>query len=370
MNRKFTLTQWQNRQATLLYYFASLEYLIGLKDRVNNLKKFAEEKLDQSRAQGRDRFLKNLKWGDRDTTENWANNAWPFLADFQASVAQAIADLPADVYHVTDANHCLRGMNEFSMQWATTDEENKFSEMLAEISRYSSNIDYTMQKRYGVSWWDDFCLTQAWTEHAGKFQQIPKFNVHTDVVSETDKAPPRTGVYVSVDDPNASLQFAWNGAPGGELLPASTLNDLGLAALSTVGRRRLWTDQLAMREFVCANLSHPKLTNDPQFEGPPTPELAPGLVASNAFTSLSTRWYFVERIEGEYVLAEGEADPISTESSAENRRFSAGELCTRTGYYFTPASLTSRRQFHTGEVFPDLDSAYGKTIWQWAAQQE
>lgn len=40
MNHKFTLTQWQKKQAALLYYFSSMEYLIGLRDRVNQRKIF------------------------------------------------------------------------------------------------------------------------------------------------------------------------------------------------------------------------------------------------------------------------------------------------------------------------------------------
>lgn len=369
MNHKFTLTQWQKKQAALLYYFSSMEYLIGLRDRVNQLKSYAESKLDQSRAEGRDRFLQSAQWGIRDTTENWSNNAWPFLADFQASTARAIADLPSDIYHVTGANQCARAISEFSMQWATAAEEEKFDGMLAEICAYAGNIDYTTQKRYGVSWWDDFCLTQAWSEILKNLQPSPKFQIAFDATANTGEAPPRTGVYVSVDDPHASLQFAWNGAPGGELIPASTLNDLGLAALSSVGRKRLWVDEMAMRDFVCANLSNPALKNDLSFKGPLKPSLAPGLVASNAFTSRSTRWYFVEPIGGEFEIIEDEGESFSPIPSIENRRFGAGELCDHSGYYLTPARIDSRRWFTNGEVFPHLDSTYGKTIWQWDTQQ-
>lgn len=370
MNYQFTLSQWQKKQAALLYYFSSMEYLISLKDRVTGLKIFAEEKLDRSRLEDRDRFLRSAQWGDRNTTENWSNNAWPFLADFQISTSQAIADLPSEIYHVTGASQCIRGISEYSMQWATVDEEMKFDEMLAEISKYARNIDYTMQKRYGVSWWDDFCLTHAWIEHCENFQSIQKFNVLFDVVALTGERPPRTGVYVSIDDAHASLQFAWNGAPGGELIPASTFNDLGLAALSAVGRKRLWVDETAMRDFVCANLSNPALTNDPNFKGAPKSSLAPGLVASNAFTSRSTRWCFVEPIEDEFEFVVDEIDSPMSASSIQNQRYCAGEVCVSSGYYFTPAHVGSRRHFTSGEVFPDINSEYGKTIWQWDTQQK
>lgn len=366
MSRQLILTPWQKKQAALLYYFSSLEYLTGLKDCVNALKSFAEDRLEKSRSEGRDRFLHSTQWGDRNTTENWADNAWPFLADFQTSVTTAMADLSSEIYHITGANHCIRGMSEFSLQWATTAEEKQFDQMLEDIYAYASNIDYTMQKRYGVSWWDDFCLTRAWVEQSGKLQRIPKFNVLIDVTPNNDALPPRSGVYVSINDPHASLQFAWKGGRGGELLPASTFNELGLAALSAVGRKRLWVDQLAMRDFVCANLSNPFLTDDPHFEGPPEPELAPSLVARNAFTSSPSRWCFVELVPGEFEQVEDEND--SHPLSMENKRFSAGETCTSSGHYFTPARLDSRRWVNAGDVFPHIDSTYGKTIWQWDAE--
>lgn len=370
MDQQFTLTQWQKKQASLLYYFSSMDYLIGLRDQVNDLKLFAEGKISQSRSEGRDSFLHSACWGVRDTTENWSNNAWPFLADFQLSTAQAIADLPSEIYHTTGANQCIRGISEFSMQWATANEEEMFDQILSQVSAYSKNIDYTMQKRFGVSWWDDFCLTKAWLDYSKNFQSIPKFRMLLDITSNTGERPPRTGVYVSIDDPHASLQFAWNGAPGGELIPASTFNDLGLAALSSIGRKRLWTDDMAMRDFVCTNLSNPAFASDPSFEGVPKPSLAAGLVASNAFTSRTTRWCFVEPIKGEFEPVEIEADVNSHPSTMQNIRFGAGEICNTSGYYFTPAHLDSRRQFNAGEAFPDVESSYGKTIWQWDTRQD
>ena len=90
MSHDLPLTAWQKKQAALLYYFSSLKYLEGLRDRVNQIKSFAEGKINQSRLEGRDRFLHSKQWGDRDTTENWSNNAWQFLADFQQSIAEDI----------------------------------------------------------------------------------------------------------------------------------------------------------------------------------------------------------------------------------------------------------------------------------------
>lgn len=80
------LTCWQKKQAALLYLFSSLNYLEGLRGQISALRAFAEGVLDNNEADGRDTFLKSKRWGNRNGGENWRNNAWPFLRDFQKSV--------------------------------------------------------------------------------------------------------------------------------------------------------------------------------------------------------------------------------------------------------------------------------------------
>lgn len=370
MSQPLSLTKWQKKQAFLLYRFSSLKYLEGLRDRVNHIISFTESKINQSRLEGRDRFLHSRQWGDRDTTENWSNNAWQFLADFQLSVTQAIADHPSNVFSVTGTHQCARGLSEYSMQWATLEEELQFDAIFAEISDYARNIDTTMKKYNGVSWWSDFGFALAWKEHASTLQTIPKFRVLQNVASDNGEIPPRTGVYLAVDDPNASLQFAWNGSGGGELIPSSTFNDLGLAALASVGRSRLWVDGDAMRKFVLANLSHPDLASDQYANSSLDIALAPSVVARYAFKARPTRWCYVEIVEGEFETVEEDVEPSSPAQSPTNQRFHAGEKCQSAGYYFTPARLDSRRWFAHGEAFPEVESSYGQTIWQWDARQD
>lgn len=367
MKNNFNLTQWQKRQAALLYHFSSTDYLIGLRDRVNGLFRFTEVLLQTSRAQGRDRLMRSKQWGDRDTTENWADSAWPFLADFQVSIARDIADRASDTYHVTGRYSCGRGLSEYSMQWTTQDEEKQFETMYEEISNYASYIDRTMDKSARTSRWNDFSFALAWRDHASAFPNLPKFRVREDITTDSGQCPTKAGVYISLDDPYASLQFAWPGTPLGRLLEGSTFNELGKNALAAVGRTRLWIDDSAMHGFVCANLSNPAFTADSFFDGAPTPELAPSLVARNAFTSHPSKWCFLELVDGEFEPLEELADPRS--QPIENRRFPAGDNCDVSGYYFTPARLDSRRWFNANEVFPHLDSTYGKTIWQWDIQQ-
>ncbi len=324
-----------------------------------------DDTLKKSREEKRDQWLRSPQWGDRNTTENWANNAWGFLADFRQSVTRDIADRALSIYHVTGTYQCGRGMSEYSMLWTTPEEQEKFDAAFAEISRYAGNIDDTMDKTGGSNEWTDFGLTLEWTKQREHFPMLPKFRVWTDITAESGTLPPKTGVYVSVDDPHASLQFAWVGSPNGRLVDCTSFNDLGKTALAAVGRSRLWVDEKAMLDFVFANLSNPALSSDPFFKDPLVPKSVPSLVARNAFTSHPSQWCYVELLNGEFEPVE-----IETEhNSHEQHRFASGTTCHDNGFYFTPAQVDSRRRFERGDVFPDLGSTYGKVIWQWDAKQ-
>ena len=51
-------------------------------------------------------------------------------------------------------------------------------------------------------------------------------------------------------------------------------------------------------------------------------------------------------------------------------RIVAGEPCSKTGYWFTPAQANSRRHFQQGEIMPSIsDSKWGDTIWYWSSEK-
>jgi trans-aconitate methyltransferase len=98
MSEASALTAWQKKQATILYHYASFDYLKGLQQRFNELMAFIDPTLDLAEQQNRDQFLANTRWGMRDTSENWGNNAWPFLKSFQKSITKAIAHRAFEIY--------------------------------------------------------------------------------------------------------------------------------------------------------------------------------------------------------------------------------------------------------------------------------
>jgi hypothetical protein len=295
-----TLSSWQKAQAALLYHFASLDYLKELHRMVSNLMDgVVDPLLTLSKSQNRDSALKDPRWGTRNTTENWSNNAWPFLRDFQVSLAKDIAARAFERYEITDANNCFRGISEYSMLWATVEEEERFNDLVKKISDYAINIDQTLDD-YHHSRWSDYGFAYSYSEFAAENPKLPKFRVRRDLIGESGKKPTRTGVYVAQEDPYAALQFAWTGGPGGKLRPAKTLNDIGLAALKEVGRKDLWLDDEKMFDFAMRSPQVALFKPTIYMRGTEHRDFAAGAVAGEAFSDQPRKWYFVEMINGEF----------------------------------------------------------------------
>jgi hypothetical protein len=362
------LSQWQIKQAAVLYHFASLDYLKGLHRMVSSLiDGVVDPLLALAKEQGRDTLLKDPRWGLRNTNENWSNNAWPFLKDLQRSLAKDIADRAFETYRITDTNNCFRGIEEYSMAWATADEELKFTDLVRIISDYALYIDQTLDD-YHTSLWSDYGFANIYKEFSSKHPQIPKFIVRTDVSAESGKPLSRTGVYVAQDDPLASLQFGWTGNGGGRLRPAKTFSAIGLDALQKIGRDDLWLDDEKMFRFAMESPHRAAFEPTIYMLGKEHRNYAAGAVADEAFVDRPCMWYFVEIVNGEFQNFEGSTDEAATISASV--RILGGDVCTGEGFYFTPARLNSRRRFAAGEIMPDYESNYGKTIWQLDNNQE
>lgn len=57
------------------------------------------------------------------------------------------------------------------------------------------------------------------------------------------------------------------------------------------------------------------------------------------------------------------------EAGSQINRIVAGEPCSKTGYWFTPAQANSRRHFQQGEIMPSIsDSKWGDTLWYWSGE--
>ena len=351
----------------MLYHYASLDYLKGLHYLVGQLLDgVVDPLLNLAKQQRRDSALFNSRWGSRDTSGNWSNNAWPILKDLQKSLSKNIAIRSFDRYGITGVSECLRGVDQFSMQWATELEEQQYQEFTQLISGYARRIDDTLEDRDN-SRWDDYGFAYDFGSFIAECPRIPEFRIREDIVGETGKVPPRTGVYVSQDDSNAALQFAWAGSSGCRLRNSTTFNKVGLAALAMAGRRDLWLDQDKMFRFATTSLYASLFHTDLVFGNEVFKDLAPSAVARKAFIDRPCKWQFVEIISDDF---EDSAIIWNGGSAvASSVRLTGGDVCSIAGFYFSPSSLTSHRYFEKGDIMPKFDSGYGMTIWQWDTNQ-
>ncbi|HSD40071.1 MAG TPA: hypothetical protein VLC92_21405 [Rhodocyclaceae bacterium] len=363
------LTKWQKRQAALLYHFASLDYLKGLKKLVDDFVSGVDITLDLAQQQGRDELIVNSQWGVRDTSVNFSTYGFPALQDFEKSLVKDIALRAKESYEFSGYIQCARLIGELGMGWATPGEEARFEAGMEVIGRYAAHLDNTMRRL-----WSDGIVFNVWGSYRAQFPRLPKFRVRTDVVGESERLPGRTGVYVPQDDPYGTLQFAWTGNKDGRLFECRAFNDLGLEAVNLLGREGLWGgDDLRLLALVkqpkyrdAFLAEKPRMIDEKRYLADPVG--VNGFISSEGISDRSCKWYFVELIDGEFD-DETQDDLANQELNHGRLRCPAGQPCPQTGYWLTPAKSDLRRHFKQGEAMPDLGSDYGVTIWQWDEQQ-
>lgn len=380
------LNLWQKRQATLIDYFSSLDYLKGLLTRIEALIAGADVNLDAALADGRDRFIANPRWGTRDTAANWSTYGYPALLDWKQTIQRQISLRAVEAYSTTDAQNCAGKLRELSMRWASEEEEEKFNQSFDAVYNYASNIDRLMKRPQSAN---DSVYHTLWhgfpsdipglsTPAFGKlFSRLPRFRIRTDVVAGSHKTPPRTGIYVPQDDPYGTLQFGWTGGKwDGSLADCITFNDLGRQIVSAVGRHNLWSGNPDLLAYVRHHFPEQfeatiKARQGSRFvpQDLSDPRRADSFFSLNAFMETPCKWYFVEKIEDAWEDA-ADAEAAAIPPSFQQQRVPAGGTCPADGYWFTPAKADSRRRFRAGEVFPKIEgSDYGDTFWLWSPDQ-
>ncbi|XLZ71968.1 hypothetical protein ABT364_08360 [Massilia sp. SR12] len=196
MPQSFTigLSPWQSRQAAMLYHYASLGQLMRLHAVVAQMLEGAVNSLlDRAATQQRGALLRSPQWGNRNTSENWASYGWLFLEQLQTSLAKDISMRAFDKYKVTSVNECLRGAEQYSMQWATEAEEEQYRQATGLINSIAGPIDQTVYHRPNPQW-SDYAFYGYFEAFRSDCPRIPKFRIRNDLFGVTGQIPPRTGV--------------------------------------------------------------------------------------------------------------------------------------------------------------------------------
>jgi hypothetical protein len=170
----YELSLWQKRQAAMLYYYSSMDYLNALLPKIEKLVVMADMLLE--RRSILDPLMVSERWGVRDTAANWSTGGFPALIEFRESTMRHIAKRASQCYGITGANQCARMLREYSMQWATVEQEEEFRERAEQAFKYAGKIDGVMQQR-----WSDVTFWFIWQKNKHLFPCLPKFKVHLNV---------------------------------------------------------------------------------------------------------------------------------------------------------------------------------------------
>lgn len=213
----------------------------------------------------------------------------------------------------------FRGQREFWSGWMSEHQRGEYFSLLGRSNALASNIANT-----DGGYWRPTELSSRYDLKRRAFLELPD---HWPVysVSQTISVPSgckvaKAGIYVP-DRDGSCAQFL---SPSHDEAPLAKIL-VEIRELFFEGKK--YDEELVIREEPCA-------------------------------------WYLVER------KSEIDTPAVPLTADSTTSRTEAGQACTRTGYYFTPARADSRRRFISGDIMPDFATGYGTTIWQWDPKQE
>ena len=301
----------------LLELYSSKEYFARMRDAWEEMVNHVDDCLERFKHQlppdYRSRALPyqpDIVWGER---------VLPNFRDTLQDLYESYIEVShGDMNSLNTAHRVandFRGQLEFSTDWLeelNPPGSDKYSELLHSALHYASQI-----WRTAGAYWNQGALSVRYDpDSRGPLPDLsewPRYRLDPEVAVKSSERVPRTGIYLpTIDD--SCAQF--------------------LIAGQSADKANVGYDEQSMQRV----------------------------------SREATSWILVERVPGETV-DDGLLDLLSGQTVRVNRA-SAGKHCARTGWWYSPAQVDSRRQFDRGELFPELEgSQYGATFWVWSQKQ-
>jgi hypothetical protein len=108
-----SLSPYQKRQATLLCYFTSMEYLDAIIESVRGLPAFTDQTLDYALRVERDQTMRALGWKEAHLAANWSADAHPMLIDWLRGLSAEKRLRASASYDISGVSCTLTGMSHF-----------------------------------------------------------------------------------------------------------------------------------------------------------------------------------------------------------------------------------------------------------------
>lgn len=348
----------------MLYWYASLEYLQKFHLALSQI---VEGAVDPALAApaghpySHYNILSNAQWGKHDACK--VSHPCPFniFDGLRNEVAKDIGARKSGIYKRTATDDQMRWIDEHWWPTLAPEEEHQYKLQVELINHFAHPID-DIFSAYS-SRWDDRSFIRRFASFRIESPRIPKFRLRPDIVGESGQEVPLTGVYIPVDDPHASPQFAVKSNASLRLKDARTFNQVGLDALATIGRTELWLNDEKMFDFAIERKLLEKHRSRPNSDRGYLHSLATIAVSENAFDSRASTWHFVEAIPNEF--DDVDFAPLAIPAPRLPHPRKAGQHCSTSGYYFSVSHVGSNRFFKAGDIFPALEGTVDQTTWQW-----
>ncbi|QFS16371.1 hypothetical protein FHP22_01900 [Acinetobacter indicus] len=287
----------------LLERYSSAEYFSELVDTFKNMLDAAEDALEL--------FMQDLPYDYRNRHISqqpdvvWGEHVLPnFRSTLEALNYGYKRLLEGDLSALQYAGNVVtdfRGQTaDYLADWMDEENYRKFNHWQNEASILSSNIKATV---FG-NWPMTFLTEKYDAEYLGELNlpsSLPIYKLNQNIIVQTGETVPQDGIFIP-EIQEASSQLLLKGHDAIEAL-------VGL-------------------DEYCPQYDHKE----------------------------DTKWVLVERIANEG----GSSETIQF----ENLKGFAGQICQRTGSWWSPANQLQSRYFEQGEVFPEIENnSWGETIW-------
>ena len=298
--------------AYLLEQFSSLEFFETMR---NNYHLFLEglEELFEI-------YMHNLPYNLRDlplseqADINWGETVLPNLRGTMDRIDIAYAKIKSGdftyLYCASEIRSNDKGLSEFSLHWMDDLPYEKVKQCWDYYSiarQYASIIEST----HPTSWDMDTLIYDF--KKNDLFNDIkldlpnsyPIYRINPEMMVKSNEKLEKTGIYLCQDGEGERIEF----------MAASEEKDNGVASVLAVGH---------------------------------DPETYETLYAE-------VNWVLIERI----------ADEGGSDNSVyvENIKALASQICPQSGNWWSPANQSRSRYFNQGEIFPEIESYWGETIW-------
>ena len=300
------------KEAYLLEEFSSLTFFETIR---NNHRLFLDSLEELFEI-----YMHNLPYNLRDlplpeqADIQWGGTVLPNLRATMDRIDYAYAKIKAgDFTYLRCAGEIRsndKGLSEFSPHWMDNlpyDKVRQCWDYYSVAKSYASVIESTYP-----TYWDKGFLDKEFP-HLELFNNInvklpesyPIYRINLAIIAKSDEKLKRTGIYLCMEDRNRI-----------EFMAASEEKDRGVGSVIAVAM------------------------------DPDTFETLYG----------NCTWILIERIAD----TGGSAETFQV----ENLKGFGGEVCPRSGHWWSPANQLEKRYFEQGEVFPKIkNSFWGKTIW-------